>query len=451
MPVEPAAPLSLVPAPRAPLAPAPRALSAEVHEFLGRPPHWLLRSGTFVLAAGLALILALSIVIEYPDTITGRITITGTQPVLEVVARQSGHLEYLCVREGQRVAKGDILAVIENPARSDAVLALGQKLAHLARAMDSDASVLSIRFQPEDSLGKLQQSYADFLQAFREFGSRLTDDYAEKAGALLRQQLAGKRAQIDWLRQQSAITTRELALAQDKFARMKMLSDRRVISAAEFQDQQMALLQQMSAETTAKRTATEAEIDAAKLEKQLRDLEHERTESLRTAREQLRAQLHKLRGEIDLWDADFVLRAPADGVAAFYDFWSDQQFVTAQREVFLIVPETTRLLGRMSVTTGGAGKIKPGQPVRVRLDDYPYKEFGLVVGTVHSVSMVPREGAHLVLIDLEYPLVTNFHRRLQFKQQMTGEARIVTEKMRLIDRILYEIRRAFVNNSSNNQ
>jgi multidrug resistance efflux pump len=433
--------LHLFPAPR-----TPDALSWDVHEFMGRPPHWLLRSGTVVLAAGLALILTLSTVIEYPDTIVGHINITGTEPVLEVIARQSGHLESLRVREGQIVAKGDILAIIENPARSATVLALGEKLAQLARVIDSEASVLSNPFQPENSLGKLQQSYADFLQTFRQVGSRLADDYAEKAGALLRQQIAGKRTQIASLREQSRITTRELELAQAKFARTKVLSDRRVISVAELQDQEMALFQQMLAETAAKRAATDAEIEAAKLEKELKDLEHERTESLRTAREQLRVQLNKLRGEIDVWDADFVLRAPANGVASFYDFWSDRQFVTAQRQVFLIVPETTHLLGHMSVTTGGAGKIKRGQPVRVRLDDYPYKEFGLVVGTVQSVSMVPREGTHLVLIDLRYPLVTSFHRPLQFKQQMTGEARIVTENMRLIGRILYEIRRAFVNN-----
>jgi multidrug efflux pump subunit AcrA (membrane-fusion protein) len=441
MPVEHKTPLTLVPAPR-----PPGALSWDVHEFMGRPPHWLLRSGTVVLAAGLALILTLSTVIEYPDTIVGHISITGTEPVLEVIARQSGHLESLRVREGQIVAKGDILAIIENPARSATVLALGEKLAQLARVIDSDASVVSIPFQPENSLGKLQQSYADFLQTFRQVGSRLADDYAEKAGALLRQQIAGKRTQIASLREQSKITTRELDLAQAKFARTKVLSDRRVISVAELQDQEMALFQQMLAETAAKRAATDAEIDAAKLEKELRDLEHERTESLRIAREQLRAQLNKLRGEIDVWDADFVLRAPTNGVASFYDFWSDQQFVNAQRQVFLIVPETTHLLGHMSVTTGGGGKIRPGQPVRVRLDDYPYKEFGLVVGTVQSVSMVPREGTHLVLIDLRYPLITSFHRPLQFKQQMTGEARIVTENMRLIGRILYEIRRAFVNN-----
>jgi hypothetical protein len=113
--------------------------------------------------------------------------------------------------------------------------------------------------------------------------------------------------------------------------------------------------------------------------------------------------LNKLRGEIDLWEAECVLRAPADGVVAFYDFWSDQQYVTAGRQVFLIVPETSRLIGCMSVNQGGAGKIKPGQVVRIRFADFPYREFGLVTGRVQSVSMVARDGANLVLVDIPYP------------------------------------------------
>ena len=441
MPADPDPSTALIPAHL-----SPGAVSADVHEFMARPPHLLLRSGILVLAAGLALILALSIVIKYPDTITGRVSITGTQPVVEVVARQSGHLESLRVKEGQAVKKGDILAVVESPARSATVLPLGEKLAQLATVIGNDASALNIRFQPEDGLGKLQQSYADFLQSFRQLGNRLADDYAEKAGAFLRQQIAGKRTQITSLREQSKMMTREVELARAKYERAKSLDDRRLISASDLQEQEAAMLAQMRAGTAAQRAATDAEIETAKLEKELRDLEHERAEALRTAREQLRAQLNKLRGEIGVWDAEHVLRAPADGVTAFYDFWSDQQFVTAARQVFLIVPETSALLGRMSVKTGGAGKIKPGQTVRIRLDDYPYKEFGLVTGKVQSISMVAREGAHVVLIDLPHPLTTSFHRPLQFKQEMTGEARIVTEDMRLIERILYEIRRAFVDN-----
>ena len=102
----------------------------------------------------------------------------------------------------------------------------------------------------------------------------------------------------------------------------------------------------------------------------------------------------------------------------------------------------------MPVSTGGAGKIKPGQTVRVRLDDFPYKEFGVVTGKVQSISMVARDGANLVLIDLPHPLVTSFHRNIQFKQEMAGEGSIVTEDIRLLGRVLYEIRRAFVNNTA---
>src|SRR3954469_20577532 len=83
-------------------------LSAEVHEFMARAPHWLVRSGTMVLASVFAIVLLLSIVIKYPDTITERVTVIGTQPVLEIVARQSGHLESLKVTQGQKVEKGEI-------------------------------------------------------------------------------------------------------------------------------------------------------------------------------------------------------------------------------------------------------------------------------------------------------------------------------------------------------
>jgi multidrug resistance efflux pump len=195
------------------------------------------------------------------------------------------------------------------------------------------------------------------------------------------------------------------------------------------------------------RALTDAQIDAAKTEKSLRDLEHERAETLLVAKEELRSGLNKLRGEIDVWETEHVLRAPADGNVAFYDFWSDQQYVTAGRQVFLIVPETTQLLGRIPVSAGGAGKIKPGQKVRIRLDDFPYREFGIVTGTVQSISMVARDGANLVLVDIPHPLVTSFKRQLQFKQEMTGQAQIVMEDIRLIGRVLYEIRRAFVNNT----
>ena len=431
------------------LAPVELENSSDVQEFMGRAPHWLLRSGTTVFASVLAVLLTLSAIIKYPDTITARITVTGTQPVVEVVARQSGHLESLRVKEGQSVSKGEIMAIIQSPSNPATVIAIAEKLALISPGNSTDAVIFNVAFRPEEGLGTLQAPYADFLSSYQKLRDLLMDDYAEKTGALLKQQLASKATQIESLRQQTDMSRRELELGRDKFARLKALHESQSVSTSQLQDQEMQLLQQMKVNTTADRTLTDAQIESSKLEKELRDLEHLRTETLRTAREQLRAGVNKLAGEISVWAAGHILRAPSDGVVAFYDFWSDQQYVTAGREVFLIIPENTRLLGRMSVSQGGAGKIKPGQPVRMRLDDFPYKEFGIVSGQVQSVSMVARQGANLVLVDISYPLTTSFQKQLQFKQDMTGEGRVVTEDIRLLGRVLYEIRRAFVNNTTN--
>ena len=431
-----------------PPAQPPALMSADVREFMGRPPHWLLESGTTMLAAVLTLLLMLSVVIKYPDTITARLSVTGTQPVVEVVARQSGHLERLQAREKQKVSKGDILAVIQSPSSSAVTLALKEKLTRLAPAVAGEATTFDLEFKPEEGLGRLQDSYADFLGAYNQFRSVQADDYAQKAGQLLRQQLAGKQEQITAMRAQQQMSHRELELAQEKYDRLKILHRRDSISTSQLQEQEMAVLAQMRGDGTMQKNLTDAEIEAARMERELRNIEHDRRDALTLARERLRVSLNKLRGEIDLWEAEYVLRAPADGVVAFYDFWSDQQYVTAGRQVFLIVPETSRLIGRMSVNQGGAGKIRPGQVVRIRFADFPYREFGLVTGRVQSVSMVARDGANLVLVDVPYPLVTSFKKRLQFKQDMTGEASIITEDIRLIGRVLYEIRRAFVNNTA---
>lgn len=423
-------------------------LSAGAHEFLGRPPHWMLRSGASLFAGMLALLIALAAVIKYPDTIGGRIVITGMQPVGEVVARQSGRLSELRVHEGQPVKKGDILAIIDSSTQSDLVFRLAAKLGQLDPATLGGTGMPDNAFKPEDGLGKMQPAYAAFLNSYNQLRSLVADDYAEKAGALLHQELDRKREQITSLRGQTELSKREIALGREKFARSQALFDRQLLSAAQLQDDEVILLGHQRAESTAQRALTDAEIDAARVEKQIRDLEHERTEALRIARQQLRADFNRLRGEIDVWEADYVLRAPADGVVAFYDFWSDQQFVAAERQVFLVVPVTTQLVGRLPVKQGGAGKIRPGQTVRVRLDDFPYKEFGVVTGRVQSVSLVARDGANLVLVDLPHPLITSFHRKIEFRQEMAGEASVVTEDIRFIGRVLYEVRRAFVNNTA---
>jgi hypothetical protein len=50
-----------------------------------------------------------------------------------------------------------------------------------------------------------------------------------------------------------------------------------------------------------------------------------------------------------------------------------------------------------------------------------------------------------VNVTLKDGLVTSFNKKLEFKQEMTGRAEIVTEDTRLIERLLYQISTLFMN------
>ena len=211
-----------------------------------------------MLAAVLTLLLILSVIIKYPDTITARLSVTGTQPVAEVVARQSGHLESLDARENQKVKKNDVLAVIQSPSRSAVALALKAKLARLAPSVADEVTAFDLEFKPEEGLGRLQDSYADFLGAYNQFRTVLADEYAQKAGQLLRQQIEGKHAQITALRAQQQMSQRELELARVKYDRLKLLHARSSISTAELQEQEMAVLVQMRGDGTTQKNLLSA-------------------------------------------------------------------------------------------------------------------------------------------------------------------------------------------------
>ncbi|MBL8858768.1 MAG: HlyD family efflux transporter periplasmic adaptor subunit [Planctomycetes bacterium] len=396
------------------------------HEFFSRPPHWLLRSGMTLLGAVLALFLLFGTIIKYPDMITARATITGSTPVIEIVARQNGNLESLRVQEGEKVVANQVIAVVQSTARSEAVLALSARLAAVATCFADETAPEPAAFAPVENLGSLQESYADFVNAWSHWREQLADDRELRPEEWLRQPQGGKVTEADSLRMQLEASRRELEIGREKFAQMSALRSSDSISRISYRDEELRLLGLVRSHAVIEQTLTE---------------------TLRLAREAARSKFNKLRGEIDAWDSDYVLRAPAPGRVAFYDFWSEQQFVTAGRQVFLILPETNALICRMSVSDGGAGKIQAGQRVLIKLDDYPYKEFGTVTGTVQSVSSVARSGANMVLIGVPTPLVTSFGKEIGFRQDMAGEASIVTEDIRLIGRILYEIRRAFVNNS----
>lgn len=424
------------------LTPGNADLGLSARELMGRAPGWLLRSGMSVVAGAAALLLILAAIIRSPEVITGRLTLNGANPAVAVVARQSGNIEKLMVKENQAVQQGAILAVLKNSADSSAVLRLHSEAMKLQPFLADAEQFATLNLGAETQLGSVQAGYGDFVTSYRNYESLIADKHAEQMLEVMRQQLTNKRAQLSAMEDQAGNAKRETDLARQNFAALQKLRDSGVISPAEYRERERQALEQERQRSTVEKTKLDEQIGAAEYEKQIHDLAHQRAEALRTARLALAESTRKLLAAIEVWENDFVLKSPVDGHVAFYDFWADQQFVTAGKSVFIVAPAVSKLTGRLPVKNGGAGKIKAGQKVLIRLDDYPDREFGTVVGTVRGVSLVAQQGEHLTTVEVPYPLKTHLGRELPFKQEMTGESRVVTEDRSLLSCIFDSIRQA---------
>lgn len=151
--------------------------SEEVQEVMGQIPAWIVRWGITLLFIVVLALLVGSYFFTYPDVIVTEMTLTSRQPVVKVVARSSGKISGLYVFNGQEVKMDALLAVVENPAKTEDVLRL-KKL--LARYMDEPEKLSYYLLQDVWLLGDIQPAYMSL--ASKDVSAR---DYRASVGQLL--------------------------------------------------------------------------------------------------------------------------------------------------------------------------------------------------------------------------------------------------------------------------
>lgn len=93
-----------------------------------------------------------------------------------------------------------------------------------------------------------------------------------------------------------------------------------------------------------------------------------------------------------------MLKTAIEGRIAFTELWSEKQPVEAGDTIFTVVPNVNRsIIRKLIIPLAGSGKVEIEQKVIIKLDNYPYLEYGLIESTIDNISIVPvtkAEGAY---------------------------------------------------------
>ena len=414
----------------------------EIEDMLGRVPSWITRNGMILFLFLLALLLFGSWVFKYPDIKRARILITSVNPAADIEARTSGKIMGLFVNDNELVAEGDVLAVIENPASYEDVLELksGILVFDTISIVDVEADLPELR---SAQLGTIQTDYSIFLKAFRDYTEFRRLDYHQRRIVLLRSELDRQREYARSLNERARIAEEEYNLAQRQANRDADLYIESVVSQSDMEKSHSAMLGKRNQWQEIVSLIAENNISVGKIQEQIVDQELKQQEEQSRNINILEESLNNLSASIDSWEQTFLLVAPVSGSVTFTRFWSANQNVEVGEKVLTIVPvESGSMIGKIDLPTEGAGKVKPGHQVNIQFDNYPHLQYGMVKGYVSNISKVPDDDFYMVEVELPTGLHTYYNIDIPFSQNMQGQAEILTDKMRMLERVLNPIKSA---------
>ena len=422
--------------------------SEEVQEILGRPPRWIVRVGISIIFVVVAGLFVGSYFLKYPDILPAPITVTTENLPAGVMAMTTGKIDTIAVTEKQTVKEGELLAVVRNPAKLEDVMTVKQMLegADTVDVETQNFASLQTGHTASLQLGDLQSAYTAFDNALTDYRHFVKTDYHNRKIAVIRKQIAAQKNLLQKTVNQLNINRKQLATAQKLFEIDSTLYSKSAISLVDYQSARNTLLQQLSSLESSKMSVDNQQMSILQSEQSIFDLEQQRideeqklTSALTSAKEQLAAQIRQ-------WEQTYLLVAPCDGKVTFTKYWQKNQNVNAGEVLVTVVPDgDTQVVGKILLPQQGAGKVKVGQTVNVKLDNFPYLEYGLVKVSIRNISMVPvqvDENTKAYMLEVEFPenLVTTYGKELTFSQEMTGTAEIITEDLRLLDKFINPIR-----------
>ena len=373
---------------------------------------------TWVLAACAAAVALAVILFLTLGSYTRRNRVSGqlvpVQGLATVISPAAGSLVQVRVAEGDRVAAGDVLAVVQVPRST-------------LEDGDTSAAMQSGRRTRAESLESAGRARAT------EVSSQLDG---------LEQQLQFLSRQATQLESEIGLRQKQVSLANETLARYESLRESRYVGELQVEQQQNAVIEQTLALRQIQRQATEL---------------HRQTADLRQRREETRALLTRTQAELNRDRAELqqefvqanaasglALVAPVNGGVAGQMLKVGEPIREGQT-VMSVIPGDGELEAHLLVPSRAIGFIREGDEVLVRYQAYPYQKFGHYRGRVSLVSgsVIDRSAAaerlsgnedepyYRVSVKMERQTIEAMGKQQRLRPGMLLEADILGERRQL--------------------
>ena len=364
-----------------------RLFQSETAEIIDAPEPTGVRATVYVFAALLVTALVLSVVTRLDRVVTSTSgEVVTKQPTMVLQALDPSVIKTLNVHEGERVKAGDVLATLDPTFATADVDALKLQIASLnAQIERCEAELANQPYDPQPSADPSAARYQEIQRSY----------YLERKGQF-EGQVRAYDAQMAQVNANIAKLQNDAGRYIDRGKLAKEVEDMRATLAAAqvgsrinllaATDQKMELLRQAEFDHNGLIEAqhqlqSTTETRAAFIQQWL----GEASKELVTARNQRDDAQQKL--EKALKHKDLVrLVADQDAVVLKMAKLSVGSVLKEGDPLIYLAPLNSPVEAEVHIRSRDVGFIRPGDPVKVKLDAYDFVAHGMVKGTVRSIS-----------------------------------------------------------------
>jgi len=245
------------------------------------------------------------------------------------------------------------------------------------------------------------------------------------------------------LSEQLSILEEDMEIELRNYTRDTALHRINVITSVEVDQSHSRLLQKKHSLTNAKINLENVQMELNQMQISCIDLQKDYQQQKQQFNGNISRALDGLNNQLENWMKNYTFRSPHEGIVTFTNIWANNQFSTEGLPIMSILPlKEEKIIGKMEIPIARSGKICEGLNVIIKLDNYPYMEFGVIRGVITSISLVPVNDLYFAEIELPNSLNSNYDITIPFNQEMCGAAEIIIEDISLFERFLQPVRSA---------
>lgn len=388
--------------------------------------------------------------IRYPDVVSGRVVINAELSPINLVSQSSGSLQLKKISSKSKVKKGDIIAYIETPTSLESLASI-KNIFNTYIPGNTPPYLLLNKLPQHIALGELNTQYYAVLNALIQLNNFNSDRIYDKQIANYQALLVEQKKEMANSENRTILSKKINDNLYTFFQRDSILFNQKASAKVEYERSYLEYLNSQNSYINSVSNHINAAKEINNINSQITQVIIQKNEKRKELELSLSASFNEFTDKIKQWEQRYLFKAPFDGEVQFLKFWTNNQNIKEGEAAFSVIPIQGTPYGQLHLPASGSGKVKVGQEVIVKLDEFPYIEYGFIKGQVidiaNTVSIeTTAQGeyeTYLVTVKFSNGVITNYGNILSFKQASKGIGEVITADKSLIQRFFGNLKYAF--------